>query len=491
MRKAILCVIVGLVFAGVASALSTPMGGTFYWTSAATDLKLAYLDVDSNWAPVSAATAQSTLTLTASSTVTYGFPPGTDTWYNPATGQRDETALHSGYVFAAVRFDNIQDPLSTNPAGDPTGTAWPPRAMGFDILALDSTGGTPGLTSINGGWDYKAHLVGPPEVYYPQTTTGGAFYSAVVVDSGFTPNGEAKGFYFQTSGERGWVWTVDSNGTYNTATQATDYNGFQTEGGSVHGTGMNYARLNGNINFGSGPVAVTGVVGLLNGPTASRRTYFTYKLAGGGYQSVMSYDTNGYNNGIAGWQQGDYVGISSGVQIGDTDNDGKLDAYYETYNTVTMSGGGRAIIHAEDTNGDGDFLDASECVIGPWIHIGTYGSPRAIELINLGTKWDNGNDQWGLAFWQYSGTAPAFTAILRIGFLDSDGNYDSTQGLTTIDSVSTTDGITFTGDASMAFMRGYNSLTFVPLVIPEPGTLLLVGTGVLGLAGVLRRRLLS
>ena len=490
MRKAILCVMMALALTGVASALSTPMGGTFYWTTVGTDLKLAYLDVNSSWAPVSAATPLSTLTLAAQSAI----GTGTDTWFNPATGQRDETALHSGYVFAAVRYDQVQDILSTNP--DNTG------ARGRDILALDSTSGTPGLTLINGGWDVKAAVVGPPPIYYPNTSQGGqqgggGIYSTLVVDSGFTPNGEAQGFYYLTTSDRGWVWggSLDSNGQYTAHTvpaQATDYNGFQTEGGSVHGTGTNYARLNGNV---TGVGAVTGVVGFRTGPSASRRTDLTYKLAGTGYQTVVSYDTNGYQSGVNFWDVGNFRGMLTTPQIGDTDNDGKLDAYYQS---DVGQWSNDHWIHSEDTNGDGDFLDAFETDIGPnitraqLVDLGPNWA-RTTELINLGTKWGNGNDKWGLAMWQYSGTAPAMTASLRIAFLDSNGNYDGT-GMTMIDSVVyNSDGVFVSGDSTMAFLRNgsYTGLTFVPLVIPEPGTLLLVGTGVLGLAGLLRRRFLS
>ena len=481
MRKAILCATMALTLTGIASALPAGPGGTFYFTgifNSNTQYSIAYLNVNSAWAPVGGATQLSTISVvgyTAQSAQPAGITEG---WYN-ASGRVEETAYNSATLFAHIRYDNIIDTEST------TGTNV--NGRGFDIIALDSTPGTPGMTLLNGGWDDA----GTAATNFG--TVEGNYYGTQVVDSGFTPNGETTGFYLQ-NGYNQTIWTIDSSGDgdYNEHTIVSP-----SWGGPVgiaiyqNGKAAYSGRLNGtgtvDFGLGSGAQAVTGAM-MTRVPTQTNKPWvFTYKIAGGGYGQVLRYNSDGYDDPSASYVNGDFIGFgdaSRGIMAGDTDNDGVMDVYYNAQPYC---------IHAEDKNGDGDIMDQFECtnLTANLNYFTSYLSDAA--LVMLPETFANGNNKWAIMFLNRNeGTEPAIQVWLQVAFLNSNGDYDASLGITTIDSVTVnSSGDTTSGDSTMAFLRGYYNGFFVPMAIPEPGTLMLVGTGVLGLAGVLRRRFLS
>ena len=298
-----------------------------------------------------------------------------------------------------------------------------------------------------------------------------------MVDSGFTPNGEASGYYMVTStgaGHGGYVWTNNGSGDYGIAT-ATGFSEV-TMGGTTNAQYITscYGNLASSglatVNFGdgNGPVAVTGAVVTEAGNTFSTPPTtnwgITYKLKAGGYKTV--YSTGGVN-----------MVDGNTMACGDTNNDGKLDLY--AYMTIDQWGDS-GLSHMADVQGDGTFIDTGD-QLSTLDYNYKYGSAQ---LIDTGTKFvGSNNDQWALLLFLPTGSGGS-TQEVDIEFLDSNGNFIGTP--TAIAS-----GMTLAGyrinDADKAY--------FVPLgtaaSVPEPATMLLVGSGVLGLAGVLRRKLMS
>ncbi|GAJ12087.1 unnamed protein product, partial [marine sediment metagenome] len=140
-----------------------------------------------------------------------------------------------------------------------------------------------------------------------------------------------------------------------------------------------------------------------------------------------------------------------------------IHAYDQNDNLDINDDGEAWVIYDEDTEGDSDFddgiqdLELVQCPGGEWVLL----------------MWDN------TAGWH----GKRWIAVMG---LDSDGEWDGNP----IKDIVYWTSHTASGDSSI-MMYAANTFEFAPLgIIPEPATMLLVGTGILGLAGVIRRRLI-
>ena len=446
----------GLIMVGAlasaAVALPTGPGGTLYFGGLATHTGAIHgtviyrINVDSDWNRVdddgnvlASGVVSTVCTINAeidegnsSGTTGFGSP---EIWVNPSSDKMDMAGQYNNATLVLGAYYN-----NTPAAGDAGGL------QGADLITVDAR--TLAVTVLNEGFGSS----GAPD-------TGG-FDHLVPVDSGWTPGGEALGMavvcggsdYTGTSG----VWVdSDGNGTY--------------EEGIARSTGyreVEYIAINSGYEV-NGEVVTGAVIG-----HSYASTNAVYKTATG-YVSVTSSDSTMDPTAT--------IGSFDGVGVADTDQNGVPDVYW--------SSGDRDLVHATDLNNDGDWADDGEAWVmtGFTVPGGSSQGPFDMEVIacpngKFVLLWYGHCHKWSsndtLAVYAYE--LDEYGDILGEGLALGECNVD--QG---------------TGDLGMSEFETYGmELEFAPLgeagsQAPEPATMLLVGTGMLSLAGVVRRRLLG
>ncbi|GEM_PF-5793738 len=457
MGKMILSLVLTLALAGSAAAL--PAGTIYFGGRGSTDggashgHYIYYLDLDEYWIPTEdaedpgSANVVEQIGVAGSSTVSvtqneysvndtsfyglnwmsdYGAP---ETWYGADMGGTYHSAQ---LVMAAYHNDDVL--RGSAPAAD---------LITVDYAGYNTAATITVLNDGNGGTTY-------PSTLCP--------HWSIPVDSGFTPDGSAKGIVCEAWEKRGTIWTKASDGSF------TSYPTSRPGGTSDWNQDtVTYCATNPQ-EYTIGGQAVYGV--LYAGNSGNHNVTTLAYLGNGNYfRSDIAVNTAAWHTvaGGSAWE---------GLTAGDVDGDGRPDVY-------GMKRWGEHLYHMEDQNGDGDFDDETD-----GDYMGNYYNGQAnydylfdLELV----KCEDGS--WVLL--NFGQNASGY--FLRYFVLSSDGTAVEGSPVTLLTSADDP------GFASMLYAR---DITFVPLgeagsEVPEPGTMLLVGTGVLGLVGALRRRLLS
>jgi len=537
MRKALLTVVLALAMAGLATAgpVTTAGGGTIYFTfydsTQGKQLYLKYMNLGTDWKPVNASgsTFQDLGTLTSPADgVAQTSPYNIRLGYDSTTGFQDmNNSYNSGSIVLCIRYDNSEDALSPN--GTQTAN------KGMDIIVVKQTAATGyTVTTINGGWTNTVNYVGDVST----KTTANAYSSVgfAVTDSSYLGSGTASGtqwgYVIQGPYTR-TVWSADAaethlvvpnqispSGSFGSSFQYAGKLSYDTDHLSYVGAvDSNYKPTGTNDKVVTGVVVTWGQPDVVStGATPNAANFYnqlkgkgfiaTYKLQNEDtYRKVIMMESDSY------WPEC-FTAYSSGqvrTMTADTDLDGIADVYFDssnsTYHGSTFSGSGHALIHCEDVNGDGDWIDNGEQ------HPMFGGGSTAFGLggLLMGTPFltqtPSGKYVILKVEGQYATVALGAGRVQIDAYgLDEYGDWDGTDTLIASCSQNSL-GVVF-GDSSLLYLAksyqssmpvnqagNFDAMLFDPLLaygdIPEPTTMMLLGTGVLGLAGVLRRRLLS
>ena len=176
-----------------------------------------------------------------------------------------------------------------------------------------------------------------------------------------------------------------------------------------------------------------------------------------------------------------YLFRNNGIAVGDTDGDGRTDVYALTTDPQLTAHNLGTIVRLADLDGDGNVdcstTDLCQIVYDSLTLTGTENDIPNYGYSDLELVQDPATGQWTLLFLQ-RGTTAATGRIVALTLSDNGA---------------------FAGGADnfKVIADGLNAANFAlyglefdadPAAIPEPATLLLMGTGALGVLGYIRRR---